>query len=61
MQRRRGQSLTSWRRASTTRTYYDVSPDDQRFLMIRRGELEQEASVILVQNFFEELKEKVGG
>jgi serine/threonine-protein kinase len=53
---------SSWRVATAVRTYYDVSPDDQRFLMIQRADLEQhDAEVILVQNFFEELKEKVGG
>jgi Tol biopolymer transport system component len=52
---------SSWRRASSARTYYDVSPDGQRFLMIRRQESEQEVSIVLVQNFFEELKDKVGG
>ena len=42
---------------------YDVSPDDQRFLMTRPIGAEEggerSASVILVQNFFEELKARV--
>lgn len=38
---------------------YDVSPDDQRFVMIRAlGVLEVE--LIAEENFFEELKAKVG-
>ena len=43
--------------------YYDVALDDQRFLMGRR--LESDAlgadaqKLIIVQNFFEELKERV--
>ena len=43
--------------------FYDVAVDDQRFLMGRR--LERDAvgadvqSLILVQNFFEELRERV--
>jgi Tol biopolymer transport system component len=40
---------------------YDVTEDDERFLMIRLKEGEGAAELILVQNFFEELKEKVGG
>ena len=41
---------------------YDVSPDDQRFVLIRvRDETAGAGSeLILVQNFFEELKAKVG-
>ena len=39
---------------------YDVSPDDQRFVMIRlRGGAAGDALVV-VENFFEELKERVG-
>ena len=38
---------------------YDVSADDQRFVMMKRiGESRNE--VILVLNFFEELKQRVG-
>jgi len=36
---------------------YDVSPDGQRFVMLRTEEVSSE--LILVQNFFEELKERV--
>ena len=43
--------------------FYDVSPDDQRFLMTRQvGESEAATSItstVLVQNFFEELKARV--
>ena len=40
---------------------YDVAPDDNRFLMTRLvGSEEGSASVILVLNFFEELKEREG-
>ena len=39
---------------------YDVMPDDQRFAMIRnRGSVEA-GELIVVENFFEELKTKVG-
>jgi serine/threonine-protein kinase len=38
---------------------YDVSLDDQRFVMIRLEDA-AEGELILVQNFFEELKAKVG-
>ena len=39
---------------------YDVTEDDQRFVMIRRQEAGGAAELILIQNFFEELKERVG-
>jgi serine/threonine-protein kinase len=39
---------------------YDISGDDQRFLMIGRDTTYGEGELILVQNFFEELKERVG-
>ena len=39
---------------------YDVTADDQRFVIVRRDDLTQEGGLILVQNFFEELKERVG-
>ena len=35
-----------------------VSLDDQRFVMLRRVEAEGESELILVENFFEELKER---
>jgi len=41
---------------------YDVSPDGQRFLMIKEGDAENKASrqqFIVVQNWFEELKRRV--
>ncbi len=37
---------------------YDVTPDDQRFVMIR--ERADAGELIAVENFFEELKAKVG-
>ena len=40
--------------------YYDVTPDDQRFVMIRNIGLEEVSELIVVENFFEELKAKVG-
>jgi hypothetical protein len=52
-----------WRVPGGVRTYYDVSLDDQRFLMVRsvagEQDSDQDIEVILVENFFEELKEKV--
>ena len=42
---------------------YDVSPNGQQFLMLREGgpegETGDQSEVILVQNWFEELKERV--
>ena len=43
-------------------TVFDVSPDDQRFLMVCRlgSDSEGETALILVENWLEELKAKVG-
>jgi serine/threonine-protein kinase len=44
-------------------TSFAVSPDDQRFFMVRpagSGDEGAEGALILVENWFEELKEKVG-
>ncbi len=49
-----------WRRASAARHYYDITPDDQRFIMIRDLGSALTTDVIIVENFFEELKAKVG-
>ena len=40
--------------------FYDVTPDDQRFVMIRNQGAEEASELIVVENFFEELKAKVG-
>ncbi len=39
---------------------YDVSRDDQRFITFRQVGLGGEIELIVVENFFEELKAKVG-
>ncbi len=39
---------------------YDVTPDDQRFVMIRNSRDVEASELIVVENFFEELKAKVG-
>jgi hypothetical protein len=42
--------------------FYDVSPDGQRFLMIKLNEQTPSSSVtqiVVVQNWFEELKRRV--
>ena len=39
---------------------YDVTPDDQRFVMIRFRGGGDDSELIVVENFFEELKAKVG-
>jgi serine/threonine-protein kinase len=43
-------------------TPFDISPDDRRFIMARqlRGESEPAQNFLLVENWFEELKAKVG-
>jgi hypothetical protein len=46
-------------------TSYDVSPDGQRFLMVRSrgsgGDQERQAPIVLAENWLEEVKAKVGG
>ena len=37
-----------------------VAPDDQRFVMIRNVREREPSELIVVENFFEELKTKVG-
>ena len=45
-------------RADVFHRMYDVAPDDQRFVMIRvASEGDNETELIVVENFFEELKE----
>ena len=39
---------------------YDVGPDDQRFIMIRLEEGDVESDIVMVVNWFEELKAKAG-
>jgi hypothetical protein len=45
---------------SATFPYYDVSPDGQRFLMIKESEETPALTqIVVVQNWFEELKRRV--
>ncbi len=39
---------------------YDIAPDDRRFVMIRERGADRPATMVVVENFFEELKAKVG-
>jgi len=39
---------------------YDVSPDDRRFLMVRPRSTGANANLVMVENWFTELVEKVG-
>ena len=39
---------------------YDVSPDGERFIMFRSAMTSPRESMVVVENFFEELKAKVG-
>ena len=43
--------------------FYDITSDDQRFLMARprRTDLDESNHLILVKNWFEELRERMGG
>ncbi|HUF67168.1 MAG TPA: hypothetical protein VMM79_00855 [Longimicrobiales bacterium] len=47
--------------ANAVHRQYDVSPDGARFLMIRRKGADGRGRLILVQNFFEELRTRVPG
>ncbi len=61
-------ALGGYRKLGSVSTYrsdlnhriYDVEPGDERLLMIRARGGSEGSELILVQNFFEELKEKVG-
>ena len=49
-------------RTAATFPYYDVSPDGQRFLMLKPSEQTSSLSlnqIVVVQNWFEELKRRV--
>ena len=39
---------------------YDLSPDDRRFVMIKRGGDLEGTELIMIENWIEELKAKVG-
>jgi len=41
-----------------TRSEYDMTADDQRFVMIRDEEAQVKGDLVIVQNFFEELKQR---
>ncbi len=47
-------------RAAATQGNYGVTADAQRFVMIRLGGSGDAGELIVVENFFEELKAKVG-
>jgi hypothetical protein len=51
-----------YRPTATTIQNYDVSPDGQRFLMLKADEQTSSSvptQIVVVQNWFEELKQKV--
>jgi serine/threonine-protein kinase len=47
-------------RANNVHQQYDVAPDDRRFVMIRNQGAAEVSELIVVENFFEELKAKLG-
>ena len=47
-------------RTTQVRSQYDVTLDDQRFVMIRNFDDTESSELVIVQNFFEELKERMG-
>ncbi len=47
-------------RSATLYQFYDVMPNDQRFVTIRNRGANDAGELIVVENFFEELKAKVG-
>ena len=50
---------SEFRSNGTGHREYDVTPDDQRFIMIRRTGTEASSELVWVQNFFEELRRRV--
>jgi Tol biopolymer transport system component len=51
---------TNGYRGSLVQPLYDVTADDERFVMIRLSGSSDAGDLIVVENFFEELKAKVG-
>ncbi|GMR14257.1 MAG: hypothetical protein BMS9Abin29_2501 [Gemmatimonadota bacterium] len=51
---------TAGYRAGFSHAQYDISPDDQWFVMVSLGLSAEGAPLIVVENFFEELLERVG-
>ena len=47
-------------RSNAVHQQYDVMPDDQRFVMIQNIGEQEATELIVVENFFEELKAKLG-
>ena len=47
-------------RADPTHQFSDVTRDDQRFVMVRNRGAEEAGRLIIVENWLEELKAKVG-
>ncbi len=54
--------MPEYRAPLAGRDFYDVAPDDQQFVTLRLAVQASDGAsrFILVQNFFEELKERVG-
>ena len=40
-------------------SWWDISPIDGRFLMLRRDATNRRTKLVMVENFFEELREQV--
>ena len=52
---------TPWRSTETSRTYWALHPDENRFLMIRElqsASSDRQETVVIVENFFEELQQR---
>ncbi|MEE8279129.1 MAG: hypothetical protein V3R55_00320, partial [Alphaproteobacteria bacterium] len=47
-------------RSSDLHQVYDVTPDGERFVMIRNLARQEASELIVVENLFEELRERVG-
>jgi hypothetical protein len=43
----------------TAHAIYDVTPDDQRFVMLRRNDEDTSTEVVFVMNWFAELKARL--
>ena len=55
-------SIQGYRGPYDQHQLYAVAPDDQRFVMYREGggEGDRDAYLIVVENFFEELRQRMG-
>ena len=53
-------SVADFTQISVSRRNYDVSPDGQRFLMVQRADGANRGQVVVVENWADEIRRKMG-